>query len=62
MEFPTQDCTDYQDTIGWLADFAEGMEIEIPYNEPAKSARLREAASKLREVITLLEPLADDGQ
>ena len=49
---PVQDPTDYADTVSYLRDFAEGLEVE-----PWKAAT--EAAVKLREAIALLQTLTE---
>ena len=56
-----QDPTDYADTISYLSDFAEGLELEITHGSPADPARLHKASLLLHRAIALLQPLAEVG-
>lgn len=56
------DATDYADTIDHLDNFAEGLELEATYGNPADTERLSKAALLLRRAIALLQPLADAAE
>ena len=58
VSIPAMDATDYADTIDYLSDFAEGLELEAMVGNPVDTERLSKAALLLRRTIVLLEHLA----
>jgi len=50
--------TDYADTIDHLDNYAEGLELEATFGNPADTERLGRAAKLLRRAINQLQPLA----
>jgi hypothetical protein len=49
---------DYADTIEHLDNYAEGLELEATFGNPADTERLGRAAKLLRRAIIQLQPLA----
>lgn len=53
------EATDYADTIDHLDNFAEGLELEATYGNPADTERLTKTAKLLRRAMQQLQPLAE---